>query len=100
MEISDKALNELTRLYKEDPKHARIEGEPVLLFDNKSNDTHLNIELLSIPETADLLKIFAIGVRRLQQRRHVLFVKLGGCVRFFKSDLMAYLEKRWVESID
>ena len=58
------------------------------------------IELLTIAEVAKVLKISASGVRRLQQGRHLPFVKVGGNVRFFKSDIMSYLEKRRVDSID
>lgn len=75
-------------------------GEPVLFFDNKSNGSHSTVELLTIPETAGFLKISATSVRRLQQKRLIPFIKVGGSVRFAKSDIISYLEKRRVESID
>jgi excisionase family DNA binding protein len=58
------------------------------------------IELLTIPEVAELLKVSVSGVRRLQQARHLPFIKVGGSVRFSKSDIILYLEKRRVESVE
>jgi len=58
------------------------------------------IELLTITEVAEILRISATGVRRLQQRRRLPFHKVGGSVRFAKSDVVAYLAKRRVESIE
>jgi excisionase family DNA binding protein len=57
-------------------------------------------ELLTIPEVAAFLKISVPSVRRLQQRRHIPFVKVGGCVRFMGADVAAYLDKRRVGAID
>ena len=48
---------------------------------------------------AELLKISVSGVRKLQQKRLIPFIKVGGCVRFVKSDIMSYLRKQRVESI-
>jgi excisionase family DNA binding protein len=59
-----------------------------------------SIELLTIAEVAELLKVSVSGVRRLQQARQLPFIKVGGSVRFSKSDIISYLEKRRVESID
>jgi len=81
------------------PKCASIQSEPVLFFDNKPSGSHQTFELLTIPETAEFLKISETGVRRLQQGRAIPFIKVGGSVRFAKSDIMSYLEKRRVESI-
>ena len=77
-----------------------MSSEPVLSFDNKSSYSRPDVELLTIPETATFLKISATSVRRLQQKRHLTFIKVGGSVRFSKSDLLSYLEKRRVGSID
>ena len=82
------------------PKRVNIKGEPVLFFDNKSNNSYPAIELLTISETARFLKISATGVRRLQYKRLVPFIKVGGSVRFTTSDIIAYLQKRRVEPID
>jgi excisionase family DNA binding protein len=59
-----------------------------------------SIELLTIAEVAELLKVSVSGVRRLQQARRLPFIKVGGSVRFSKSDIVSYLEKRRVESIN
>src|SRR5213080_651834 len=58
------------------------------------------IELLTIPEVAKVLKISESGVRRLQQARHLPFIKVGGSIRFYKEDIMSFLEQRRVDSID
>jgi len=58
------------------------------------------IELLTIAEVAGLLKISIPTVRRLQQRRLIPFFKVGGSVRFNRSDIVFYLEKKRVETID
>lgn len=79
--------------------HAKIGSEPVLLFDNESSDSNLPAELLTISEVARCLKISTSGVRRLQQARKLPFIKIGGSVRFVKSDLVAYLEKMRVDAL-
>lgn len=72
--------------------------EPVLLFDNKPSDPN-SIELLTVTEVSKLLKVSVTAVRRLQQARSVPFFKIGGSVRFLKSDIISYLTKRRIESI-
>jgi excisionase family DNA binding protein len=57
-------------------------------------------ELLTIADVARLLKISASSVRRLQQQRRIPFFKVGGSIRFNKSDLAIYLMNRRVEPID
>jgi excisionase family DNA binding protein len=57
-------------------------------------------ELLTIAEVAELLKLSVPSVRRLQQHRKIPFVRVGGSIRFFTSDIASYLEKRRVGSID
>jgi len=73
--------------------------DPVLLFDNSPIDSNRTIELLTIREVADLFRVSVSEIRRLQYGRQLPFIKVGGSVRFAKSDLMAYLAKRRVESI-
>jgi excisionase family DNA binding protein len=63
-------------------------------------DSDPTIELLTIPQVAELLKISVPSVRRLQQRRLIPFFKVGGSVRFTRSDIASYLEKKRVEAID
>jgi excisionase family DNA binding protein len=65
-----------------------------------SADPTSTIKLLTVAEVADLLKISASGVRRLQQTRHLPFIKVGGSVRFSRDDILSYLEKRRVEVVD
>lgn len=57
-------------------------------------------DLLTVSEVAALLKISIPSVRRLQQRRQIPFVKVGGSVRFNTADIAAYLDKRRVSAID
>jgi excisionase family DNA binding protein len=56
--------------------------------------------LLTVADAAKLLKISETGMRRLQQRRAVPFMRVGGSVRFARTDLLAYLAKHRVESVD
>jgi excisionase family DNA binding protein len=65
-----------------------------------STETRPEIELLTISEVAEFLKLSIPTVRRLQLKRYIAFVKVGGCVRFTKSDIMSYLERRRVSSVD
>ena len=58
------------------------------------------LELLTIPEVSDFLKISVPSVRRLQQQRQIPFFKVGGGIRFARSDVAAYLQKRRVRTID
>jgi excisionase family DNA binding protein len=64
-----------------------------------SADSGPAIELLTVADVAKLFKISVSGVRRLQETRRLPFVKVGGSVRFFRSHIVAYLDKRRVESI-
>jgi len=77
-----------------------MKGEPVLLFDNQSSVSHSPIELLTIAEVAEILKISITTMRRLQQKRRISFIKVGGAVRFSTSDLTAYLENQRVKPLD
>jgi excisionase family DNA binding protein len=65
-----------------------------------STNSGPSIDILTISDVAELLKISKSGVRRLQQALHLPFIKVGGSVRFSKSDIVLYLEKRRVESIE
>jgi excisionase family DNA binding protein len=62
-------------------------------------DSHSSIDLLSISEVAEMLRISRTGVRRLQEARRIPFMKIGGSVRFSRRDIIAYLEKQRVEAI-
>ncbi|MCP3475064.1 helix-turn-helix domain-containing protein [Bradyrhizobium sp. CCGUVB1N3] len=65
-----------------------------------SIENRTGLELLTIPEVGTILKISVPTVRRLQQQRKIPFFKVGGCVRFIRSDIDAYLQKRRVRSVD
>ncbi|MBV1699525.1 MAG: helix-turn-helix domain-containing protein [Hyphomicrobiales bacterium] len=56
--------------------------------------------LLTVPEVAEFLKVSVQSVRRLQQRRKIPFIKVGGCVRFTRNDIDLYLDGRRVPPID
>jgi excisionase family DNA binding protein len=74
--------------------------EPVLVFEKTSSNSDPVVQLLTIRQTAELLRISASGVRRLQEKRLIAFIKVGGNVRFAMSDIVSYLEKRRVRPID
>ena len=64
-----------------------------------SVDSIPELDLLTIPEVADLLKISIPTVRRLQDQRRIPFTKIGGSVRFIRDDVVAYVQQERVESI-
>jgi excisionase family DNA binding protein len=57
------------------------------------------IELLTVKEVAKLLQLSEPGVRDLQTRRHLPFIKVGGAVRFEKRDIIEYLKRRKVDAM-
>lgn len=65
-----------------------------------SIDADPALGLLTIPEVADLLKISASTLRHLQRQRRIAFIKVGGCVRFNRSDVEAYVRQQRRPSID
>ena len=64
-----------------------------------SHEQNFTIELLTIKDVAELLKVSQTSVRRLQQGRHLPFIKVGGSIRFAKTDIFEYLKKGRVEAI-
>jgi excisionase family DNA binding protein len=81
---------------------ARRQMRPPTLYCSLKNmpfDSSSEIELLTIAEVAQLLKISMSGVRRLQRARCLPFIKVGASVRFSRRDIASYLEKRRVEPI-
>ena len=58
------------------------------------------IELLTIKEVADFMKVSVPTVRRLQQGRHVPFIKVAGCVRFNKREIILYLKRRTTNLVE
>lgn len=51
------------------------------------------IELLTIDEAAELLKLKKSRLRKAIFRREVKFVKLGALIRFKRAHLMEWIEK-------
>lgn len=72
-------------------RHGSLTSLPI---DNSSDS-----ELFTVAEAAQWLKISTSGLRRLQQRRLVPFVKLGVCIRFWKRDLISYIARSRIEPI-
>lgn len=64
-----------------------------------SVDSIPELDLLTIPEVADLLKVSIPTVRRLQGQHLIPFIKVGGSVRFIRGDVVAYVQQERVESI-
>jgi excisionase family DNA binding protein len=62
-------------------------------------DTNSTVELLTIAEIAELLKISVTSMRRIQQARQLPFIKIGGSIRFSRDDIIAYLTRQRVESV-
>ena len=57
------------------------------------------IELLTVKEVAVLLRLSVPGIRDLQARRHLPFIKVGGALRFEKRDIIEYLKRRKVAAM-
>jgi excisionase family DNA binding protein len=73
---------------------------PVEFLDNTSTGSCPSINLLTVAEAAEALTISVTSVRRLQQARQLPFFKVGGAVRFAKTDILSYLQSRRVEPVD
>ena len=66
---------------------------PGLLFDSEPGDFTHDIELLTISEVAVFLKVSVSAVRRLKDQRRIPFIKVGGRIRFAKTDVTSFLER-------
>ena len=64
------------------------------------HEKNFTVELLTIKDVAKLLKVSQTSVRRLQQGRHLPFIKVGGSIRFAKCDIAEYLKKMRIEPIN
>jgi excisionase family DNA binding protein len=71
--------------------------DPSEFFDKTSTEAS---GMLTVAEAATLLGVSRPTMRRLQQERRVPFFKVGRCVRFARSDLVSYLAKRRIASVD
>jgi excisionase family DNA binding protein len=57
-----------------------------------------DMELFTLKEVAELLKVSPMTVRRLQHGGQIAFIKVGGGLRFSKADIEAYLKKAHIEA--
>jgi excisionase family DNA binding protein len=64
-----------------------------------SKHIYTEIDLLTIKEVAAMLKTSVSLVRRLQQGRHIAFIKVGGSIRFHEQDIIEYLRQRTIDKI-
>lgn len=64
-----------------------------------SPDSNAIERLFTVPEVAQFLTVSVPSVRRLMQQRQITFRKVGGSIRFSKSDIDSFLEKSCVESV-
>ena len=62
-------------------------------------DRHPTIDLLTILEAAELLKISVSGMRRLQRQLRIPFIKISTSIRFARQDLKSFIEAARVEAI-
>ena len=87
----------LTQLFASSHIPAQRYNSPMIKEHNwetqRSEEVDTSIELLTIKEVAQLLKVSPVSVRRLQYGRHVPFIKVGGSVRFNRRDIVEYLKK-------
>jgi len=67
---------------------------------NEAVGSGLAADLLTVVEAAKYLRVSVSAIRRLQQGRRVAFIKIGGSLRFARSDLAAYLVKRRITPIE
>ena len=54
----------------------------------------------TVTEAAEFLKVSVATMRRLQLGRSIPFIKVGGSVRFTKSDILTYIEKQRITAIE
>lgn len=58
-----------------------------------------SVELMDVKEAAAFLKVSVATMRRLQQQREISFIKVGGAIRFAKSDIMGYLTRKRIAAV-
>jgi len=63
-------------------------------------DSNIITELLTPDELAKFLSISRATVYRLVEKRLIPFYKIRGSLRFEKSDILDYLKKSRVESVE
>lgn len=58
----------------------------------------VSLELLTVPEVAELLRLKNSGIYALVAQQRIPFVKVSNRVRFLRSDVVAWLERNRVPS--
>jgi excisionase family DNA binding protein len=58
-----------------------------------------SVELMDVKEAAAFLRLSVSGMRRLQQQREVSYIKVGGALRFAKSDLLGYITRKRIAAV-
>ena len=89
--------------FEEDPGNDTLkrpvgDAAAASLFDKQPTEP-LPSTLLTVAQAARLLTISPSGMRRLQHGRHIPFFKVGGSIRFAKSDLVSYLTRQRIGSV-
>jgi excisionase family DNA binding protein len=64
------------------------------------NVNELTSDLLTVPETAALLRLKPSTIRAWTSQRRIPFVKVGRLVRIRRSDAEAYITSRIVQAAD
>ena len=58
------------------------------------------VELLLLKEVAECLRVSPTTIYRLTEKRVLPFIRIGGQLRFQKSDVLAYLAGQRVASVE
>lgn len=58
-----------------------------------------DIQLLTVPQLAELLRVSKTSVYRLVERRQVTFIRLPRGLRFRREDIEAFMRSRSTESV-
>lgn len=60
-------------------------------------NSHPEIALLTIQETAKLLRISQRGIRRLLNKKFLTYIKIMGSIRIDIKDVLLYVEEQRIE---
>ncbi len=58
------------------------------------------VELLLPEEVAECLRVSKTTIYRLVESRQLPFIRVGGALRFLKSDVLAYLAGQRIASVE
>ena len=65
-----------------------------------TTDSNTLPNMLTPDDLAGILRISKTSVYRLVERRRIPFFRVGGSLRFAKSDVLAYLNGNRIESVN